>query len=179
FNGLLNYLSENGGLDSRFLESSVAGFDNALKQAREWTVERTAQVCDLAADRLEQFYTWFCASQTAMSFYSMGVNQSSSGVDKANSIINCHLASGKIGKPGSAPFSITGQPNAMGGREVGGLSNLLAAHMDIDNEQHRDIVQEYWNSPTLSEQAGHKAVELFDAIESGEVKAVWIMATNP
>jgi assimilatory nitrate reductase catalytic subunit len=179
FNGLLNYLSENGGLDSRFLESSVAGFDNALKQAREWTVERTAQVCDLAADQLEQFYTWFCASQTAMSFYSMGVNQSSSGVDKANSIINCHLASGKIGKPGSAPFSITGQPNAMGGREVGGLSNLLAAHMDIDNEQHRDIVQEYWNSPTLSEQAGHKAVELFDAIESGEVKAVWIMATNP
>lgn len=179
FNGLLNYLSENDGIDSGFIENSVAGFDDALELAKEWSVERTAQVCDVAVAQLELFYAWFCSSQSAISFYSMGVNQSSSGVDKANSIINCHLASGKIGKPGSAPFSITGQPNAMGGREVGGLSNLLAAHMDIENPQHRDIVQEYWTSPTIVEKPGFKAVELFDAIESGEVKAVWIMATNP
>ncbi|WP_156504535.1 molybdopterin-dependent oxidoreductase, partial [Oleiphilus sp. HI0066] len=84
-----------------------------------------------------------------------------------------------IGKEGCGPFSITGQPNAMGGREVGGLANLLAAHMDIDNAEHRALVQEYWSCPTIVESHGHKAVDLFQKIESGDVKAVWVMATNP
>jgi assimilatory nitrate reductase catalytic subunit len=109
----------------------------------------------------------------------MGVNQSSRGVDKANSIINCHLLTGKIGKLGAAPFSMTGQPNAMGGREAGGLANMLAAHMDLDNQQHQQLVQRFWNSPSIAKQVGLKAVDLFEAVESGKIKAIWIMATNP
>jgi len=104
---------------------------------------------------------------------------SSSGVDKCHSIINCHLASGKLAKDGCGPFSITGQPNAMGGREVGGLSNQLASHMDIENPTHRSTVQRFWQSPTMANKAGYKAVDLFDAIDEGKIKAVWIMATNP
>ena len=179
FNGLLNYLSRSGGIDSAYVNDHVEGLDSALEKTKGCSVTDTASTCELSAEMLEQFYAWFCDSPSAVSVYSMGINQSSSGVDKASSIINCHLASGKIGKPGSAPFSITGQPNAMGGREVGGLSNLLAAHMDITNAEHRETLQSYWNSPAMADQAGHKAVDLFNAIEAGEIKAVWIMATNP
>jgi assimilatory nitrate reductase catalytic subunit len=111
--------------------------------------------------------------------FSQGVNQSSAGVDKGNSIINCHLYTGRLGRPGMGPFSITGQPNAMGGREVGGLANLLAAHLDLAEPAHRELVRSFWNSPVIAERAGLRAVELFDAIHAGRVKAVWIMATNP
>ena len=107
------------------------------------------------------------------------MNQSSAGTDKVNSIINCHLATGRIGKQGTGPFSVTGQPNAMGGREAGGLSNMLAAHMDLDNENHRRIVQAFWKSPVIAQRPGLKAVDMFDAIHDGRIKAVWIMATNP
>ncbi|MGA8708441.1 MAG: molybdopterin-dependent oxidoreductase, partial [Steroidobacteraceae bacterium] len=110
---------------------------------------------------------------------SQGVNQSSRGTDKANSIINCHLLTGRIGRPGMGPFSITGQPNAMGGREVGGMANMLAAHMDLDRPEHRQIVQKFWQSPGIANRPGLKAVDLFDAIHAGKVKAVWIVATNP
>src|SRR5690606_29738955 len=115
----------------------------------------------------------------AVTLFSQGINQSTSGVDKGNAIINCHLASGKIGKPGAAPFSITGQPNAMGGREVGGLANQLAAHILFDQPELIDLVAAFWNAPAIARQPGLKALDLFDAIERGEVKAVWIMATNP
>ena len=107
------------------------------------------------------------------------MNQSSAGTDKVNSIINCHLLTGRIGRPGMGPFSITGQPNAMGGREVGGLANMLAAHMDLDDPDASRGVQEFWNSPAIANAPGLKAVELFEAIHAGRVKAVWIMATNP
>ncbi|HEX5361930.1 MAG TPA: molybdopterin-dependent oxidoreductase, partial [Fluviicoccus sp.] len=117
--------------------------------------------------------------ERTLTLYSMGVNQSSAGTDKANAIINCHLATGRIGKPGAAPFSLTGQPNAMGGREVGGLANMLAAHMDLENPVHRERVQRFWQSPSIPEKSGLKAVDLFDAVHEGKVKAVWIMATNP
>ncbi|HTE39744.1 MAG TPA: molybdopterin-dependent oxidoreductase, partial [Steroidobacteraceae bacterium] len=115
----------------------------------------------------------------SITLFSQGVNQASSGTDKVNSIINCHLLTGRIGQPGMGPFSITGQPNAMGGREVGGLANMLAAHMDLANADHRRIVQTFWNSPKIASQQGLKAVELFDAIHERRVKAVWIIATNP
>src|SRR5262249_51537485 len=108
-----------------------------------------------------------------------GVNQSSAGTDKVNGIINCHLLTGRIGRPGMGPFSITGQPNAMGGREAGGMANMLAAHMDVTNVEHRQTVQTFWNSPTIATAPGRKAVEMFDAIHDGRIKAVWIMATNP
>ena len=114
-----------------------------------------------------------------VTIYSQGVNQSSAGTDKVNAIINCHLATGRIGQPGMGPFSVTGQPNAMGGREVGGLANMLAAHMDLDNASHRRIVRDFWQSPRIAEKPGLKAVDLFRAVGAGKVKALWIMATNP
>ena len=114
-----------------------------------------------------------------MTIYSQGVNQSTSGTDKVNAIINCHLATGRIGRPGMGPFSVTGQPNAMGGREVGGLANMLASHMHLEDEDHRQLVQEFWASPTIACRPGLKAVDLFDAAREGKIKALWIMATNP
>ncbi|MFQ3205818.1 MAG: assimilatory nitrate reductase catalytic subunit [Pseudoalteromonas tetraodonis] len=179
FNGLLNYLSKNGGLDADYIDQFTEGFAETLKQAATWSVEKVAEYCQVSTEELTAVYQLFCQSQSAVTFYSMGINQSSSGVDKCQSIINCHLASGKIAKAGSGPFSITGQPNAMGGREVGGLANQLAAHLDIDNPVHQDKVQRFWQSPTIANKQGAKAVELFDKIASGDIKAVWIMATNP
>ena len=114
-----------------------------------------------------------------MTIYSQGVNQSSSGSDKVNAILNCHLATGRIGRPGMGPFSVTGQPNAMGGREVGGLANMLGWHLDLGNAEHRDLVQAAWNAPVMAPKPGLKAVDLFDACESGQIKALWVMFTNP
>jgi len=114
-----------------------------------------------------------------MSLFSQGINQSSAGTDKVNSIINCHLATGSIGQPGMGPFSLTGQPNAMGGREVGGLSNQLAAHMDFTDSEAIERVARFWNTNNIARKPGYTAVELFDAIYDGKVKAVWIMGTNP
>lgn len=179
FNGLLSYLSQHGGVDQNYLAAHTEGFDDALAQASLWPVDRVARYCDIEQRHLVRVYQLFVESHSAITLYSMGINQSSSGVDKCQSIINCHLVSGKIAKPGCGPFSITGQPNAMGGREVGGLANQLTAHLDIDNKVHRDHVQSYWQSPTMVTSPGKSAVAMFDAIEQGEIKAVWIMATNP
>ena len=179
FNGLLNYLSENGGLDADYIAQNTEGFAESLKLTAAWSVTKVAEYCQVSAEELTTVYQMFCQSKKALTFYSMGVNQSSSGVDKCQSIINCHLASGKMAKTGCGPFSITGQPNAMGGREVGGLANQLAAHMDIDNPLHQDKVQRFWQSPTMATKQGAKAVEMFDKIATGEIKAIWIMATNP
>jgi assimilatory nitrate reductase catalytic subunit len=179
FSGLLSYLSLYGGLDANYIAQHTEGIDDALAVAKLWPVERVAAYCDIKLSQLVQVYRLFSQSSSAVTLYSMGINQSSSGVDKCQSIINCHLASGKIAKQGCGPFSITGQPNAMGGREVGGLANQLTAHLDIENAEHRDYVQAYWQSPTMVTNAGKSAVAMFDAIERGEIKAVWIMATNP
>jgi len=119
------------------------------------------------------------ATEKVVTCYSQGVNQSSSGTDKVNAIINCHLATGRIGQPGMGPFSLTGQPNAMGGREVGGLANMLAAHMAIESTEDRDRVQRFWQSPTIATKPGLKAVDMFRAVGDGHIKALWIMATNP
>ena len=179
FNGLLSYLNEGDYLDSDFIAENTEGFSNALQQATELSFSEIAEICEIEYQLLLQFYEGFAKSSRSISFYSMGINQSTSGVDKANAIINCHLATGKIGSVGNGPFSITGQPNAMGGREVGGLANMLAAHMDIANPDHRELVQTFWDSPTIPTENGLKAVDLFEQIEQGKVKAVWIMATNP
>ena len=179
FNGLLNYLSANNGLDSDYITQNTEGFEAALLEAATWSVDKVVDFCQVDKSELIAVYKLFCETDKAITFYSMGINQSSSGVDKCQTIINCHLASGKIGKAGTGPFSITGQPNAMGGREVGGLANQLAAHMDIDNPAHQDTVQRFWQSPTIANKQGAKAVELFDKMASGEIKAVWIMGTNP
>ncbi|MFD1215627.1 nitrate reductase [Microbulbifer celer] len=178
FNGLLHYLTEYGALDQTFIDNHTEHFTDALYAAAEWTPEKVAEYCSVALDQLLAFYELFRSTEKAVSFYSQGVNQSSSGTDKNNSIINCHLATGRIGKPGCGPFSITGQPNAMGGREVGGLANMLAAHMDFSDD-NINRVGRFWQASNMAKGPGLKAVDLFDAIDSGKVKAVWIMATNP
>ena len=179
FNGLLCFLDKNEGLDHEYIDKFTNNFTGCINLAKQWTLTKTAKYCQISEQLLSQLYQAFLSTDKAITFYSQGINQSSTGVDKCNAIINCHLATGKIGKPGCGPFSITGQPNAMGGREVGGLSNLLAAHMDIEKQEDRETVQTFWQSPAIPVKAGYKATELFDKIAEGKVKAVWIMATNP
>jgi assimilatory nitrate reductase catalytic subunit len=181
FNGLLTYLHQHGVVDTAFVDGHTRDVERTLAIADNTAgnVRSVAQACRLDASSLAEFYRLFARTDKVITAFSQGVNQSSAGTDKVNSIINCHLLTGRIGKPGMGPFSITGQPNAMGGREVGGLSNMLAAHMDLGNAKHRQIVQEFWNSPLIAAAPGLKAVELFDAINAGTVKAVWIIATNP
>jgi len=181
FNGLLAFLSRHGGADAAFVSASTSGLDAALAAADADCADPAfvAAICGVDLADLLEFYRAFAATEKVVTAFSQGVNQSSAGTDKVNSIINCHLIGGRIGRPGMGPFSLTGQPNAMGGREVGGLANMLAAHMELDNAVHRDIVQEFWNAPRIADKPGLKAVELFQAIERGTVKAVWIIATNP
>jgi len=180
FNGLLHYLAREGALDVDFIHAHTHGRDAAFAASSDCADPLfVAEACNVDPQQLLAFYRLFSAKEQVVTAYSQGVNQSSSGTDKVNSIINCHLLTGRIGRPGMGPFSLTGQPNAMGGREVGGLANMLAAHMDLDNPAHRDTVQSFWQSPAIASKPGLKAVDLFQAIEAGTVKAVWIIATNP
>jgi len=181
FNGLLVWLETAGELDQQFVNVSTEGVEQALESARQSSpdIHCVAQACGLSDEDVERFYRLFARTERVVTVFSQGVNQSSSGVDKINSIINCHLLTGRIGRKGMGPFSLTGQPNAMGGREVGGLANQLAAHMEIDNEAHRDCVAEFWQTSTLATKAGLKAIDCFDEIEKKNIKAIWVMATNP
>ncbi len=180
FSGLLVYLADHGALDLSYIERHTSGFAAALAAARELApnVDKTARLCGLASDDVSRFFALFCDFKKVVTCYSQGVNQSAQGTDKVTTIINCHLATGRIGRPGMGPFSLTGQPNAMGGREVGGLANQLAAHMDF-NVGHIDRVQRFWRAPNMAQREGLKAVQMFEAIERGEIKALWVMATNP
>jgi assimilatory nitrate reductase catalytic subunit len=181
FTGLLTYLATENALDQHYIDSYTEGFDTALAtaQAQFPNLQSVADICDLPLADLKQFYDSFINTRKVITFYSQGVNQSSSGSDNANAIINCHLAAGRIGFEGAGPFSITGQPNAMGGREVGGLANQLAAHMDFNSQDAIDRVARFWNASNMAQKEGLKAVDMFQAIEAGEIKAIWIMGTNP
>jgi assimilatory nitrate reductase catalytic subunit len=180
FNGLLQYLAQSGAVDAGFVDAHTSGREAALAASAACADPAfVAEACRIDVEQLLAFYRLFGAHDKVVTAWSQGVNQSSSGTDKVNSIINCHLLTGRIGRPGMGPLSLTGQPNAMGGREVGGLANMLAAHMDLDNPVHRATVQDFWQSPRIADKPGLKAVDLFHAIEAGTVKAVWIIATNP
>ena len=180
WNGLLVWLADRGLLDNGFIADHTEGFASALSEARAnaGSVDAVAAATGLDVPDIEQLYTWWSETPRAVTCYSQGVNQSAQGTDKVNAIINCHLATSKIGKPGSGPLSFTGQPNAMGGREVGGLANMLAAHMGFSAPE-RDRVARFWQAPNIVEGEGLKAVAMFDAIEQGRIKALWVMGTNP
>jgi assimilatory nitrate reductase catalytic subunit len=180
FVGLLSYLRREDALDWAFLEAHVEGFAAAFAAARDAgrDLPEVARRCGLDPGVVGTFFRWFARTERVVTLWSQGINQSSSGTDKGNAIINCHLATGRIGRPGMGPFSITGQPNAMGGREVGGLANTLAAHMDFTPEAVARVGR-FWDVPVLPAAPGLKAVDLFRAIGEGRVKAVWIVATNP
>ncbi|WP_152615878.1 molybdopterin-dependent oxidoreductase, partial [Leisingera sp. ANG-M1] len=174
FNLLLAALYEGGALNAEYLQH-VEGLGAALEAA----FAAEASATGLSDNEIEAFCRLWAGTEKVVTIFSQGVNQSTSGADKVNAILNCHLATGRIGKPGCGPFSVTGQPNAMGGREVGGLANMLACHMDLENTSHRAAVQEFWNAPAIPERAGLKAVDLFRAAGDGQLKALWIIHTNP
>ncbi len=180
FAGLLVHLADSGALDGAYIRRHTVGFDEALAAARAIAPdgETAARATGLAAADVARFFDLFRATTRVVTCYSQGVNQSAQGTDKVNAIINCHLATGRIGKPGMGPFSLTGQPNAMGGREVGGLANQLAAHMSFAPDDV-DRVRRFWNAPRMATREGLKAVQMFEAIGRGEIKALWVMATNP
>ncbi len=180
WNGLLAWLIERNAVDKDYIRAHVAGFENALEalSKQDQSLEAVARDCGVDLGALEDFYRLFAAHPKTVTLFSQGANQSAQGVAKGASIINCHLATGRIGKPGACPFSITGQPNAMGGRETGGMATTLAAHMDFDAAARRRV-QRFWNSPTIAEEPGLKAVDMFDAVSDGRIKAIWVIATNP
>ena len=180
FAGLLVHLAETGALDTAYLDAHTVGFEATLSRARDIapTAKATAFSCGLDLMAVERFFSWFRATPHTVTLYSQGVNQSAQGTDKVLAILACHLATGRIGKPAMGPFSLTGQPNAMGGREVGGLANMLAAHMNFSSVEI-DRVRKFWGAPRMAEREGLKAVQMFDAIERGTIKALWVMATNP
>ncbi|MEM6408796.1 MAG: nitrate reductase [Pseudomonadota bacterium] len=175
FNGLLAHLADTGAVDMGYVGAHVNGCRDAIDAARQSDPMESG----LSALELQEFYRLWAGTKKVVTVYSQGVNQSTCGADKVNAILNCHLATGRIGLPGSGPFSVTGQPNAMGGREVGGLANMLANHLDIENEGHRAAVQGFWDSPTICATQGLKAVDLFEACSAGQIKALWVMSTNP
>jgi len=178
FNGLLTWLAERDGRDLDYVAHHTTGLFKALSAARA-SLEETAAATGLSEKQLRSFFALFQATERTVTVYSQGVNQAADGTDRVNAILNCHLLTGRIGKPGCGPFSITGQPNAMGGREVGGLANQLACHMDLENPYHRKLVQDFWYSPTIADRPGLKAVDMFRGVADGRIKAIWIMATNP
>ncbi|MBX9825630.1 MAG: molybdopterin-dependent oxidoreductase [Xanthobacteraceae bacterium] len=180
FAGLLAYLAEVGALDGKYIETNTTGFAAALARAREIApdIATTAVATGLDEGDVARFFQLFRSKEKVVTCFSQGVNQSAQGTDKVNAVINCHLATGRIGKPGMGPFSLTGQPNAMGGREVGGIANLLAAHMGFAPDEI-DRVRRFWSTPRMAEREGLKAVSMFEAIERGEIKALWVMGTNP
>lgn len=179
FNGLLSHLRLRGRIDAEFVVDHTAGLGQALAAANATGFDGAVAATGLDSATVQDFYDLFARTERTVTVYSQGVNQSSSGTDKVNAIINCHLYTGRIGKPGMGPFSVTGQPNAMGGREVGGLANQLACHMELADAEHRRIVQDFWRSPTIADKPGLKAVDMFRAVADGKIKAIWIAGTNP
>jgi assimilatory nitrate reductase catalytic subunit len=184
FNGMLHIMLWEGWLDNAFIANHTSGFDDLKNTVREYTPEVVAQTCGIKKEDLFAAAKLFAGvgsarRNTTLSLYCQGLNQSSSGTAKNAALINLHLATGQIGKPGAGPFSLTGQPNAMGGREVGGLANLISAHRDMANPVHRAEVAALWGVPDVPSKPGKTAVEMFQAAADGEIKALWIACTNP
>jgi len=180
FSGLLAHLAESSAFDAAYVRDHTTGFEAALASARAATPDAaaTARACGLDEADVARFFALFADTARTVTCYSQGVNQSAVGTDKVNAILNCHFATSRMGREGMGPFSLTGQPNAMGGREVGGLANQLAAHMGFSPEEV-DRVRRFWGAPHMATHEGLKAVDMFAAIGRGEIKALWVMGTNP
>ncbi|WP_179404448.1 nitrate reductase [Burkholderia guangdongensis] len=178
FNAMLHVLIEDGGLDRAFVDAHTSGFDAVRELVRDYAPAVAAQICGLRADDIVKAARWF-AEGPSLSLYCQGLNQSSHGTDKNVALIHLHLATGQIGKPGAGPFSLTGQPNAMGGREVGGMATLASAHRDLANPADRAEIAQLWGVDDVPAQPGLTAVEMFERLADGTLKAVWIVCTNP
>ena len=179
YNAMLYVLLWEGLCDHGYIRAHTEGFAALKDTVREYTPAAVAEICGVPAQDIVKAAKWFGESAATLSLYCQGLNQSANGTQNNAALINLHLATGQIGKPGAGPFSLTGQPNAMGGREVGGLANLLSAHRDMGNPEHRAEVAALWGVPDVPAKPGKTAVEMFEAVRSGEIKAVWITCTNP
>ena len=178
FNAMLHVMLWEGWCDLDYIAAHTEGFEQLKATVREFTPQHAATVCGIAADDIVRAAQWFARGPT-LSLYCQGLNQSIQGTHKNAALINLHLATAQIGKPGAAPLSLTGQHNAMGGREVGGMANLLSGHRDLANPVHRAEVAALWGIPDVPARPGKTAVEMFEAVRSGEIKAIWIVCTNP
>lgn len=179
FHGMLHVMLWEGWTDPAYIAAHTSGFDALKAVVRDCTPDEVARTCGIRKEDLFTAARWFATSPATLSLYCQGLNQSSNGTAKNAALINLHLATGQIGRAGTGPFSLTGQPNAMGGREVGGLANLLSAHRDLANPQHRAEVAALWGVPSVPEKPGKTAVEMFQAAADGEIRALWIACTNP
>lgn len=179
YNAMLHVLIAENRINRAYIDAHTEGFDELEKIVAAYPPDMVARMCALAEADIIEAARWFGSAAGALSLYCQGLNQSVHGTHNNAALIHLHLATGQIGKPGAGPFSLTGQPNAMGGREVGGLANLLSAHRDLANPTHREEVARFWGVPSVPEKPGKTAVELFAALKRGEIKAVWIACTNP
>lgn len=172
-------LVENGAIDVKFIKDHTEGFAEFNKNIMQHTVDQAAAICDIPVRLIYATANYISKAKGFISMWTMGLNQSVIGVNKNLSLINLNLITGNIGKPGSGPFSLTGQPNAMGGRETGGMSNLLPAHRNLNNKNDREHVQKFWGGNIISPKPGYTATEMFEALNNGKLKAIWIIGTNP
>jgi len=179
FNGMLHAMIWDDRIDRRYIADHTIGFDALKTLVRDTPPREAARICGVPVEAVLQAADWFAGSPATLSMWCQGLNQSSSGTAKNTALINLHLATGQIGRPGAGPLSLTGQPNAMGGREVGGLANLLSAHRDLANPVHRAEVARLWGVESVPERPGKAAVQLFEAAARGGIKALWIACTNP
>ncbi|ELR69980.1 Assimilatory nitrate reductase large subunit [Fulvivirga imtechensis AK7] len=179
FHAIGRWLIENGYTDEQFILNHTDGYDHYRKAVLKITLKQAASICKVSVNDLELAARYIGSSKGFISMWAMGLNQSTAGVNKNLALLNLHLITGQIGKPGSGPFSLTGQPNAMGGREVGGMANLLAAHKDLANPEHRESVAKFWGVKEIDAKPGLTATQMFEALRDGRMKAVWIICTNP
>jgi assimilatory nitrate reductase catalytic subunit len=179
FQGMLHIMLWEGWLDARYIAAHTTGFDALKAQVRDMTPDLVARICGISKADIALAAQWFAQSPASLSLYCQGLNQSADGTHKNAALINLHLATGQIGKAGAGPFSLTGQPNAMGGREVGGMANLLPAHRNLANPAHRAEVAAFWGVNAIAEKPGLTAVELFEAAADGAIQVLWIACTNP
>jgi assimilatory nitrate reductase catalytic subunit len=179
FNGMLHICLAEGLVARDYIAAHTKGFAELERTVRDYPPALVAQICGIREQDLFQAARWFAQARGALSLYCQGLNQSASGTAKNAALINLHLATGQIGKPGAGPFSLTGQPNAMGGREVGGMANLLSGHRDLANPAHRAEVAALWGIDAVPAAPGKTAVELFEAVAAGQIKVLWIACTNP
>ncbi|MEO0505333.1 MAG: molybdopterin-dependent oxidoreductase [Bacteroidota bacterium] len=179
FNAIARWLIERKKINYGFIKKHTSNFEACKQMAFELSLSEAAKKCGIPVEDIKKAAKTISNAKNFISMWTMGLNQSVIGVDKNLSLLNLSLLTGQIGKPGSGPFSLTGQPNAMGGREVGGMASLLAAHRDLGNPKHRKEVQEFWGGKPIKQEPGLTATEMFDALEKGTLKAIWIICTNP
>lgn len=179
YHAIARVLIENGDVDLNFIHAHADGYDDFRELVLSKSIQNSALECGISVDDIRTAASYIGNAKGFITMWTMGLNQSTDGVDRNLALINLNLITGHIGKPGSGPFSLTGQPNAMGGREVGGMASLLAAHKDPKNPKHREEVAKFWGVQTLSDQPGLTATQMFDALLEGKMKAIWIVCTNP